>query len=1055
MLRSNKFEKKFMKILNEIFKNKFGFTLIEVVLVSAILMVLVLSITPFLKSTHDAWETDKNLSKMLNDARHTMDIMTRELRAAPSIAGIDPTPGSGDEYISFGISDIILDDGDSGFEKTGTWSSNGPGEKGGYAGDYLKSSASDATYILDIKVPGNYDVYAWFVKPSASNGITYQAFDDGNGETSWSNIDQNSVSNLPKWYKLGSNNFTSGGDDEIKLTRVSGTVIADAVKLVYRGTGSKTFYYDDVGKNLYFRATSEANSSDNLLLSGINNLIFGFYQADGVTPATSNENLSIIRIAITLSDPNNKAPDLVLQTEVELRTKNVRTKSLIVNEIVYGPSPPTIFFFDDFDGNVIVNGEPVGSIQYVYYNSLWDNGDNGWNNWTNSIDTGKVAAPWQVGTPTEATSGPDTTSPGQWNPNLAGNYAKNCGERIISAPFVATASSVRWAELKRAMIRSSDYIYFYYRVYPSGSWTSFGSFTNKNETSFSIAVGDLSLTVGTQYQVAYRMYDNDDTLQRSGYVIDQLTTNYSRVTVPPFLWEIGIPANVGPATCYSGARCLGTQITKNYLCMAMEASIVTPSIDLTGAINPMLQFYHYRNFEGTTSNYDGGIIEISTNSTNGIDGDWTQLTTTNSSLDPDYNAAISKDFYNPLKDTRAYCHDSTSWTPVTADLTNWAGNSNVRIRFRFGSDEYQGGWAPGWYIDNIKIFGNVYQYIELYNPTPYSIDLLNYRIITEQSLRDVDDDGAGADVAGFDKILAYSAGSTVIQPNRFAIVAANGSHLYTAGSPYKTYIDARVSAGDTIRLEIADRIFGLNHLNSDYGKITIQDTLGNIIDYLGYNLAFYDDMESAATIGLWSARTVAGTTAWGRGSIVAGDNLTNNNDNTRGTATGSVYGTNLGANYADSSTSDLITPAVEYTNITPTLSFYHKFRIAAGDTAVVQQSTDGGASWTDLGASFGVGISTGWWDRVTRELTVNAIGMLRFRFTSDAATSDTGWYIDDVAVYWSWGAAPGSNRSLERINYQGTTSIRENWAESTNLIDNTAPIPDVYGTPGGRNSVSP
>lgn len=1065
-----------MKKLNK--RRSRGYTLIELVLVSAILIVLVLSITPFLKSSHDAWETDKNLTKMLNDARHSMDAMTRELRSAPSIANYTSTT------ISFGVADIILDDGDSGFITSFTTKGKA---QGSYANDYLMSTGG-TTYAIwrpNIIVSGNYDVFVWYVQnngtaTSNTNLANYTIYRNDATSTA---VTVNQQTNGSRWFRIAENfTFDIGTEGRVRLQGPSDSLykIADGIKLVYRGTDSKTFYYDNVAKNLYFRSTSEANSSDNLLLSGINNLVFGFYQADGVTSATSNENLSIIRIALTLSDPENKAPDLVLQSEVELRTKNVKTKEIVINEIVHSPSPPTVLYFDNFDGGVIINDveQPSGTYpNYRRYNNWFDHFDNTDIGWTAVAIAPGVAAPWQYGIPTSYDT-LDDTGRRLWATNLIGNYPVSVIiDEVARSPeifFPTTASGNHYMRYYRINDNNLDAVGDNSRfcIWTPGTATrACTADLTDNVTSWTSQPISTSGYGGANQQIEFRFRTDGDAKVDLGHYVQDIVvyssvpseTRYmvdltgSVLSPPPagkrLLWEGGTP-DVGQvaAGCFSGTGCIGTDMDNDYH-EVIDASIVTPEITIPAGTNPLLEFYMWTNFEGDTAAWDGGIVEVST------DGgtNWTKLTAATHNLTPDYNVALSTSYENPLGGQTAYCYTNLSWRRVTANLGAFAG-SNVVIRFHFGTDNYAPSSAthrPGWFIDDIRVFGNAYQYIELFNPTPYPIDLVNYRIITDESFRDIDDDGAGPDEAGFDKIVAYSAGSTIIQPNKYAIVAANGSHLYEAGSPYKLYIDARVLAGDTVRLQTVDRIFGVNHLNSNYGKLTIQDPSWNIIDYLGYNIAFYDDMESSGTIGLWSARIVAGTTTWGRGTIVAGDNLTNNFDRTRGTATGSVYGTNLGGTYAVSSTSDLITPAIEYTAITPTLSFYHKYRIAAGDTAVVQQSIDGGATWTNLGTSFDVGVSTGTWDRVTRELSVNTVGMIKFRFTSDAAAVDTGWYIDNVAVFWSWGAAPGSNRSLERRNWQGSTSIRENWAESTNLIDNTAPIPDVFGTPGGKNSVTP
>ena len=106
----------------------------------------------------------------------------------------------------------------------------------------------------------------------------------------------------------------------------------------------------------------------------------------------------------------------------------------------------------------------------------------------------------------------------------------------------------------------------------------------------------------------------------------------------------------------------------------------------------MLSFWHHFS---TESNYDGGVLEISTDG--GLT--WTYLTTDVMGTDP-YDGPIDTGYSNPLIGFDAWCGDPQNWLRSVVDLTAYAGQT-VRIRFRLGTDVAVG--RPGWDIDDVEI----------------------------------------------------------------------------------------------------------------------------------------------------------------------------------------------------------------------------------------------------------------------------------------------------------------------------------------------------------------
>ena len=112
-----------------------------------------------------------------------------------------------------------------------------------------------------------------------------------------------------------------------------------------------------------------------------------------------------------------------------------------------------------------------------------------------------------------------------------------------------------------------------------------------------------------------------------------------------------------------------------------------------------LEFWHSHDFEGSSPHYDGGVLETS------IDGGttWNDILAGNSGrmVTNGYNGTISNCCSNPLAGRSAWTATSTGWTPVVANLADFAG-APLLLRWRIGTDDGVG--AAGWWIDDVKIF---------------------------------------------------------------------------------------------------------------------------------------------------------------------------------------------------------------------------------------------------------------------------------------------------------------------------------------------------------------
>ncbi len=124
--------------------------------------------------------------------------------------------------------------------------------------------------------------------------------------------------------------------------------------------------------------------------------------------------------------------------------------------------------------------------------------------------------------------------------------------------------------------------------------------------------------------------------------------------------------------------------------VAMTANVAIPA----GA---RMQFKHSFGFEnGSTSNYDGGVVEYSTNG----GATWTDAGTLITS-GRTYNGTIGTGSGNPLAGRNAFVRESFGYTASQLTLNTLSGQ-NVRFRLRMGTDSSVDDY--GWFVDDVQIY---------------------------------------------------------------------------------------------------------------------------------------------------------------------------------------------------------------------------------------------------------------------------------------------------------------------------------------------------------------
>ena len=190
---------------------------------------------------------------------------------------------------------------------------------------------------------------------------------------------------------------------------------------------------------------------------------------------------------------------------------------------------------------------------------------------------------------------------------------------------------------------------------------------------------------------------------------DNATTPWtaSAINTGTNAWVRGTPAKSNLSGAFSAPNAFVTFLTGNYA-GTEDCVVLSPQMDFSSqTAAPILRFKHKMDVDADLG-WDGGVVEISING-----GTWTRLDATAGTA-PSYNTTNSIAWYNStsasgtLGSPKWSVNTATSYTPNTGGwiisstpLTGAAGQSNVRVRFRFWAD---GIVDEGWALDDIEVF---------------------------------------------------------------------------------------------------------------------------------------------------------------------------------------------------------------------------------------------------------------------------------------------------------------------------------------------------------------
>lgn len=428
-------------------------------------------------------------------------------------------------------------------------------------------------------------------------------------------------------------------------------------------------------------------------------------------------------------------------------------------------------------------------------------------------------------------------------------------------------------------------------------------------------------------------------------------------------WEYGTPSTSDLNSAFSGSAVWITNADGNY--NSNEQSWVqSPSFSLAGETrDPALKLAIAHVLEGTTIAFEAVWVEVST------DGGTTWRTVSNTIGGGInwYNAT-----WNGNASQRGWAYSSPEWRVASTVLSGTAGQSDVRIRVRMGSDG--GGVRQGFAFDDVHILPNAPDLAVSLAP---SADLCDSAVVT------VRNEGTQA-VSFFDLLTNIDGTMSTTRVTR----------LIEPGQTYSVELRAAMN------LEASVRAVGDADPSNDTAMFaTVPRTIG---------ARYVETFEMGA--GDWVTGGTTSSWAWGTPSDSF---ITNASSGSRAWVTG------LTTDYLVSEQSYLVSPCFDFSGFgtDPTLSFsYIHDTEPTNDHAFVEISTDGGATWEKLGL-FGTGSNwyndlagdfwdgrsgaAGVWVRGSHPLT-GAAGSdavrLRVSFVSNATTQREGFGVDDVIV---------------------------------------------------------
>ena len=379
-----------------------------------------------------------------------------------------------------------------------------------------------------------------------------------------------------------------------------------------------------------------------------------------------------------------------------------------------------------------------------------------------------------------------------------------------------------------------------------------------------------------------------------------------------------------------------------------ESLQLTAPLNLSAATAPVLRFYHQHELE---SGYDFGLVEAS------IDG-------------AVWQAVPAGTFTGNLG----------NWTRVQLDLSGYAGQPAVYLRFKLSTDVSV--IRDGWYLDDVYV-----------GEAPIA-PALSAPTVNSQTLIDLSWSAASGRIGA--TIIAYriyrSLTSGASWQDATLVAEVDGSTL--------AYSDISVAPKSTYYYQImALDNHALHALSAEQSATTPAGMDFPLRDTGEAGPHFW---QADAPWALSEEQALSPTHAW--------------TDSPGGSYSNSI------------NTALTLSAPLDLAGTTrPALVYRHQHDLNTGDSALVEASANGGTDWTAL-ASY-TGVATGEWARAWHSLDAfkgSADVLVRFRIISDTVNVADGWSIDEIGI----GEAPDVVDCAVNQPLTGSHEVTLTWGPS-------------------------
>ena len=275
------------------------------------------------------------------------------------------------------------------------------------------------------------------------------------------------------------------------------------------------------------------------------------------------------------------------------------------------------------------------------------------------------------------------------------------------------------------------------------------------------------------------------------------------------MWVKGTPAKTFISGAYSAPNAFVTGLTGNYG-GTIDCGLTSPQFNFSAlTTDPVLRFRHKMDVDADLG-WDGGTVEISLNG----GATWTKLDDVLGS-GTNYNSVGSYSWYNDASTsglgankysaiTTIYGSATNGWIETATRLTGAAGQSNVKIRFRFWADAF--GVDEGWAIDDINV-------VSVATPTVAASNVIVTPAATTANVSFTAGNGQGR------LVVARLTSTTAVPPIDsllYAASAAYGSTNTTGTGNYIVYLGTGTSVTVTGLTVLTGYTFDVYEFNGKY-----------------------------------------------------------------------------------------------------------------------------------------------------------------------------------------------------------------------------------------------